>query len=164
VRNWYEIWLSPQNAEEVWKVLQSNGAAQVGAEALELQRVLLGLPRVGIDIGERELPQETAQDYALHAAKGCYIGQEIVERVRSRGQVHRRLTGLVLEGALPEHGAKMMAGDKEVGEVTSSAELVVDGVRRKLAIGYVRRNLLPDVDAVQVEGSPARLTELPFRF
>ena len=62
------------------------GAAPVGAEALEWQRILLGLPRVGVDTGARELVQETGQDYALHYAKGCYIGQEIVERVRARGE------------------------------------------------------------------------------
>ncbi len=69
------------------------GATPVGAEALEWQRILLGLPRVGVDTGARELPQETGQDYALHHTKGCYIGQEIVERIRARGQVHRRFTG-----------------------------------------------------------------------
>jgi folate-binding protein YgfZ len=164
VRNWYEIWLSPQYAEEFWRVLLSAGASQVGAEALDWQRILLGLPKMGVDTGARELPQETGQEYALHAAKGCYIGQEIVERVRSRGQVHRRLSGLVLEGPLPEHGSKVMSGDKEVGEVTSSAEIVADGIARKLALGYIRRNLLEQGETVQVDGSPAQLTELPFRF
>ena len=76
----------------------------VGAEALEWQRILLGLPRVGVDTGARELPQETGQDYALHHTKGCYIGQEIVERIRARGQVPRRLAGLIVEGGAPARG------------------------------------------------------------
>ena len=178
VRDWYEIWLAPENAEAFWRQLLSAGASPVGAEALEQQRVLLGLPRVGIDIGERELPQETGQNYALHSAKGCYIGQEIVERIRARGQVHRLFSGLALEGTLPAHGSKIMAADKEAGEVTSSAEIVIDGEARRVALGYVRRGPLPQQansglagepsgeqsEALQVEGSPAKLVPLPFKF
>jgi len=164
VRNWYEIWLAPENAEAFWKRLLSAGASPVGAEALEQQRILFGLPRVGLDIGERELPQETGQNYALHSAKGCYIGQEIVERIRARGQVHRIFSGLLLEGPAAPHGSKIMAGDKEVGEVTSSAEIVVAGVARRVALGYVRRGSADQGDGLQVEGSPAKTVPLPFEF
>jgi folate-binding protein YgfZ len=160
-RNWHELWLSPDNAEAFWERLQAAGGSPVGAEALEWQRILLGLPRIGVDIRGNELVQETGQDHALHAAKGCYIGQEIVERVRSRGQVHRMLSGLIVEGALPSHGSKIMAGEKEVGEVASSAEVVVDGVARRVALGYVRRGA---ADALQVEGNAAKLVPLPFQF
>ncbi len=164
VRNWYEIWLAPENAEAFWKRLLSAGASPVGAEALEQQRILLGLPRVGVDIGERELPQETGQNYALHSAKGCYIGQEIVERIRARGQVHRIFSGLILEGLAAPHGSKIMAGDKEVGEVTSSAEIAVDGVARRVALGYVRRGSADQSAGLQVEGYPAKTVPLPFEF
>jgi folate-binding protein YgfZ len=165
VRNWYEIWLAPENAEALWKRLLAAGASPVGAEALEQQRILLGLPRVGIDIGARELPQETGQNYALHSAKGCYIGQEIVERIRARGQVHRVFSGLVLEGPVAPHGTKIMAGDKEAGEVTSSAEIVVDGSAQRVALGYVRRGSTEgESTPLQVEGNPAKLVPLPFEF
>ena len=170
VRNWYELWLAPENAEAFWKQLLSAGALPVGAEALEQMRILLGLPRIGIDIGERELPQETGKNYALHSAKGCYIGQEIVERIRARGQVHRIFSGLILEGPVASHGSKIMAGDKEAGEITSSAEIVVDGVARRVALGYVRRSALPQKDndgpagPVQVEGNPVSIVPLPFEF
>ena len=160
VRDWYEIWLASENAEALWKRLLSAGASPVGAESLEQQRILLGLPRVGIDISARELPQETGQNYALHSAKGCYIGQEIVERIRARGQVHRIFSGLLLEGPVVSHGSKIVAGDKEVGEVTGSAEIVVDGVARRVALGYVKRGS----GGLQVEGSPAKVVPLPFEF
>ena len=104
VRNWYELWLAPGNVEAFWNKLLAAGAAPVGAEALEVQRILLGLPRVGVDTGARELVQETGQDYALHYAKGCYIGQEIVERVRARGVVPRRFSGLMVEGGVAARG------------------------------------------------------------
>jgi folate-binding protein YgfZ len=65
-----------------------------GSEALEMQRIVTGVPLYGVDIRERDLPQETEQMRALNFNKGCYVGQEIVERIRSRGNVHRKFTGL----------------------------------------------------------------------
>jgi aminomethyltransferase len=166
-RDWYELWLAPENVEAVWHALVAGGASPVGAEALEWQRILLGLPRVGVDTGARELPQETGQEYALHYTKGCYIGQEIVERIHARGQVNRRLMGLIVDGDLPARGSKVMAGEKELGEVTSSAEMVVDGVRRTVALGYLKREAAQregQNQDVEVGGSPAKITALPFQF
>jgi aminomethyltransferase len=167
-RNWYEFWLAPANVEAFWNALVGAGATAVGAEALEWQRILLGLPRVGVDTGARVLPQETGLEIALHHTKGCYIGQEIVERIHSRGQVHRKLAGLILGGALPLTGSKILAGEKEVGEITSGAEMVIDGVRRCVALGYVRREAIPESantpsEEVSVGGIPARITALPFQ-
>jgi folate-binding protein YgfZ len=176
VRNWYELWLAVDNVEALWNALVAAGAAPVGAESLEWQRILLGLPRVGADTGARDLPQETGQEYALHHTKGCYIGQEIVERIHARGKVHRRFSGLIVDGAAPARGSKVMAGEKEIGEITSSAEMVVDGVRRSVALGYVRRESVTkdesrndasndaDGESLSVGGSAAKITALPFQF
>jgi aminomethyltransferase len=161
-RNWYELWLAPANVETFWNALIAAGATAVGAEALEWQRILLGLPRMGIDTSARVLPQETGLEIALHYTKGCYIGQEIVERIHSRGQVHRQLAGVIIEGKLPPPGSKVLAGEKEVGEITSGAEMVVDGVSRCVALGYVRREAMGE--NVRVNGSAARITALPFQF
>ena len=68
----------------------------MGAAALEAFRIAEGIPAYGIDIAERDLPQETSQMRALSFNKGCYLGQEIVERIRSRGSVHRHLRPLEL--------------------------------------------------------------------
>jgi aminomethyltransferase len=163
-RSWYELWLAPENVEAVWNKLLSAGASPVGAEALEMQRILLGLPRVGIDTGARELVQETGQEYALHFAKGCYIGQEIVERVRARGVVPRRFTGLILEGGTAARGSKIMAGEKEIGEVTSSAEITLDGATHPVALGYVKRSSAAEGESLQVDGHAARIAALPFQF
>jgi aminomethyltransferase len=164
VRNWYELWLAPGNVEAFWNKLLSSGAAAVGAEALEWQRILLGLPRVGVDTGARELVQETEQDYALHYAKGCYIGQEIVERVRARGVVPRRFSGLIVEGGVAAPGSKIMAGEKEIGEVTSGAQVVLDGVAHSVALGYVKRSAIAEGDSVQVDGRAAKVVALPFQW
>ncbi len=174
VRNWYELWLASDNVEAFWNALVKADAVPTGVEALEWQRILLGLPRVGVDTGARELPQETGQEYALHHSKGCYIGQEIVERIHSRGAVHRHFSGLIVDGKAPERGAlargtKVMAGDKEVGEITSSAEMVVDGVARSVALGYVRREAAAksnpeDETKLVADGRVVRLTALPIQF
>ncbi len=163
VRNWYELWLAPGNVEAFWNKLLSAGAAPVGAEALEQQRILLGLPRVGVDTGARELVQETEQDYALHYAKGCYIGQEIVERVRARGVVPRRFSGLMVEGGVVAPGSKIMAAEKEIGEVTSSAQITLDGVAHSVALGYVKRSAAAEGDSVDVDGQAAKIVALPFQ-
>ena len=128
----YEIWLAPGSVRQLWDALLAAGAAPVGSEALELQRIVSGIPRYGVDIRERDLPQETEQARALNFNKGCYVGQEIVERIRSRGAVHRKFTGFVADGRLQiAAGTKIVAGEKEVGEITSAASVQLPvGTRR----------------------------------
>jgi folate-binding protein YgfZ len=137
-----QIWLAPDKLKSTWDALVAAGAAAVGARALELRRISFGIPQFGVDIRERDLPQETGQARALNFAKGCYLGQEIVERVRSRGAVHRQFTAFAVEGPLPEPGAKILASEKdekEVGEITGSAILPLPGGDRPVALGYLRR-------------------------
>jgi folate-binding protein YgfZ len=133
----YEIWLPPTEGKKLWDALLEAGASRVGAEALELQRIVAGVPVYGVDIRERDLPQETEQARALNFNKGCYVGQEIVERIRSRGAVHRKFAGFLAEGMpLIAAGTKIIAGEKEVGEITSSAVVNRD---KTVALGYIRR-------------------------
>jgi folate-binding protein YgfZ len=134
----------------------------VGSEALEMQRIVAGVPLYGVDIRERDLPQETEQTRALNFNKGCYVGQEIVERIRSRGNVHRKFTGFVVEGAEPVvAGAKIMAGEKEVGEVTSSTTLLLPAGARTLALGYIRREVGVPGREVTVGAAKATVVQLP---
>ncbi len=138
----YEIWLAPQDVYKTWQALLAAGATPVGSEALEMQRIATGVPLYGVDIRERDLPQETEQMRALNFNKGCYVGQEIVERIRSRGNVHRKFTGFVVEGAADiADGTKIISGDKEVGEVTSVATLPALSGQRTVALGYIRREV-----------------------
>jgi folate-binding protein YgfZ len=138
----YEIWLAPKDVYQSWQALLAAGATPVGSEALEMQRVSVGIPLYGADIRERDLPQETEQMRALNFNKGCYVGQEIVERIRSRGNVHRKFTGFLAEGAASiAAGAKIVSGEKEVGEVTSVAVLSTPSGERTVALGYIRREV-----------------------
>jgi folate-binding protein YgfZ len=158
----YEIWSTAENLERVWDALADAGATPVGAEALELYRIARGVPRYGVDLRERDLPQETGQEHVLNFAKGCYVGQEIVERIRSRGNVHRMLVGLETEGDPPAAGDKITAGDKDVGEITSAARVPFPAGERTMALGYIRRELAEPGTEVKIGQRTAMVRALPF--
>jgi len=161
-RDSYEIWLAPARVRALWDALLAAGATPVGSEALELQRIVSGIPRYGVDIRERDLPQETEQARALNFNKGCYVGQEIVERIRSRGAVHRKFTGFVAEGAAQiAAGTKIVAGEKEVGEITSAASLQLRGGNKTVALGYIRREVGVPGHEVTIGGAKANVVQLP---
>jgi len=138
-RESWQVWIAPEHVGELWDALLKAGARPTGTTALNLFRISRGIPQFGVDIRERDLPQETGQNRALNFTKGCYLGQEIVERIRSRGGVRRQFTAFEVEGTLPEPGVKIVAEEKEVGEITSSAVLPLPGGDRAVALGYLRR-------------------------
>lgn len=161
-QEFYEIWLAPKDVHKTWQALLAAGAAPVGSEALEMQRIVSGIPLYGVDIRERDLPQETEQMRALNFSKGCYVGQEIVERIRSRGNVHRKFTGFVVEGAAAiAAGTKIGSGEKEVGEVTSVAVLRTPSGERTLALGYIRREVGVPGREVTIDEVKATVIQLP---
>ena len=135
----YELWVPLAKLGSLWRGLRTGGATPVGCEAVEKLRIAEGIPAYGIDIAERDLPQETSQMRALHFSKGCYLGQEIVERIRSRGSVHRHLRPLELTGPVPESGTEMHQQDgSTAGQITSTAELPLKAGSRVFALGMVR--------------------------
>ncbi len=142
-RESWQIWIAPGQVGKLWEALVKAGARPTGTAALNLFRISRGIPQCGVDIRERDLPQETGLTRALSFTKGCYLGQETVERIRSRGAVHRQFAAFTVEGALPEPGAKIVArensDEKEAGEITSSAVLPLAGGDRGVALGYLRR-------------------------
>ena len=162
--NGYEIWLAPESVEHIWQALVNAGAIPAGSDALEMYRIARGVPRYGMDLRERDLPQETTQEHALSFTKGCYIGQEIVERIRSRGNVHRTLIGFEVEGDPPQPGTKVVADGKEEGEITSAARVPLPAGERTLALGYLRREFAQPGTAVQVGEQSANVHSLPFTF
>jgi folate-binding protein YgfZ len=113
--------------------LEAAGAVAGDAEAFNVVRIEHGKARYGDDLSERFLAQEANQPHALHFSKGCYLGQEIVERVRSRGQIHRVLMPLVLDAKEPPApGAKL-----ENSEITSAA--YSPALDKVVALAYVRK-------------------------
>jgi folate-binding protein YgfZ len=159
----YEFWLPAAGLAKLWSCLRTGGASPVGCEALEAFRIAEAIPAYGVDMVERDLPQETSQTRALHFAKGCYLGQEIVERIRSRGGVHRHLRPLELKGPLPASGAELTAEDgKVVGAITSAASLPLKGGARVFALAMVRAEaeIRPQSFRYQAAGAEGEATIL----
>jgi folate-binding protein YgfZ len=134
----YEIWTPIAGLTRLWRTSTTAGAIPVGVAMLEAFRIAEGIPAYGVDMQERDLPQETAQMRALHFSKGCYLGQEIVERIRSRGNVHKHLRSLELDGPVPSAGTELLLGDVQAGQITSAAVLPLAGGSRTFALGMIR--------------------------
>ena len=118
----FSLWAEPEKVLMLWKMLVAAGAVPCGVNAVEALRVLEGRPRYGADIHDKSLAQETGQMRALNFNKGCYLGQEIVERIRSRATVHRGIYSFELEGEAPAPGATIFAEnapDVAAGTLTS---------------------------------------------
>lgn len=157
---YFEFWTEEnQTANDLLAALQSAGATHQTAEAFEVARILAGIPRYGTDIRDRDLPQETTQDRALHFNKGCYLGQEIVERIRSRGAVHRTFHAFQLQGTEPELPAALTVEDKNVGELTSAVSLA----GTLYALGYIRREVLERDQTIAYPGGTAQAVVTPIR-
>jgi folate-binding protein YgfZ len=135
----YELWAPEAQLGKLWKYVCAAGAVPVGSERLEAFRIAEGIPLYGVDMVERDLPQETGQMRALHFNKGCYLGQEIVERIRSRGSVHRHLRQLELTGPVAPRGTELkLENGTAAGQITSAAEFGCGDSRSVFALGMVR--------------------------
>jgi folate-binding protein YgfZ len=156
----YELWVAAEQADLIWNALLQSGAAEVHEQTLETFRILCGIPKVGQDTREKTLPQETGQDRALNFNKGCYIGQEIVERIRARGAVHRVFVGFEVEGGAPVAGAKIMSEGRYVGEVTSIIAEPLKG--KRLGLGYLRREFLATDKILTAGDAEMKAVALPF--
>jgi hypothetical protein len=117
------------------------------ADDWEVFRIQLGIPRYGIDVDEKTIPQEAFLERdAVAFDKGCFLGQELVARIDSRGHVNRYLRRLTIDGDIvPPSGATVHAGEeKSVGAVTSAA--AVPGGDRVVALAMIRREVEPPAE------------------
>jgi folate-binding protein YgfZ len=121
--------------------VKSVGGRACGWQAFDLARIEAGIPRFGVDMDETNIPLECGiEDRTISYSKGCYIGQEVINRIHSVGHVTKELRGLQLTNdlkQLPVKGDKLIHDHKEVGYVTSAARSVA--LQANLALGYVRR-------------------------
>lgn len=159
----FELWFDASHVGTMWKLLSEAGARPAGFAAVDALRIFAGVPQYGVDIFDRHLPQETNQMRALNFSKGCYLGQEIVERIRSRATIHRSLRQFELDGDLPQPGTELYAEgeDKPVGELTSAAHFALPGFTRALALGYVRVEILERKTALRYAGGTAVPLQAP---
>jgi folate-binding protein YgfZ len=142
----------------VWNLLleavKANGGGPVGYTALSALRLEAGIPWFGYDFGEKQIPHEAGLENShISYTKGCYTGQEIVERVRSRGQVNRVRALFQLSASdLPAAETPIAFGDKEIGYVTRAA--YSPAFQSNIAMGYVRREQSTPGFEAQIGGSP----------
>lgn len=147
-----------QKAELIQR-LEAAGALQADVQAARVVRLEHAKPCYGEDIFNTTLPQETQQMHALHFSKGCYLGQEIVERIRSRGMVHRLLVGLAIDAQQPpQPGATLLANGNEIGKLASAAFSPALG--KVVGLAYVRREFAQPATLLTAEGNPARVRQL----
>src|SRR5208337_2809275 len=107
----------------LWQALRRLGATACGMRALETVRIEEGFPVIGLDITEKTLPQEVGRnEKAISFNKGCYLGQEIVARIDSRGAVNKVLSGIRFQTAdVPTAGGELTQGGQAAGQITSAA-------------------------------------------
>lgn len=161
--------LDAGQAGNVWRALFREGATYgvnpMGAEAMELLRVEFGVPAWGRELTEDFNPLEARLDAAIHWAKGCYTGQEVIARLDSRKKIAKLLTGYLVEiGGVPEPRSRVFHEGAEVGLVTSvvpSLEL-----RRIITLGYIRTPLAEPGTKVTIHSRgdtmEAEVSALPF--
>ncbi len=159
-RTLHRVW---DSVDAVWTAPLVFAARAGSPEAeIEIRRVEAGLPRYGVDVSEDHFPFEANLERAINFQKGCYIGQEVVVRVTTRGGAKKKLVGLrvVGGGAALAPGAVVSAADRpEAGAVTSS---VVSPLAGTIALAYLHHTLWEPGTRVQVAGREAEVCGLPF--
>ena len=132
--------------KEVRERLHAMGVTLLNEDALESLRILCGVPQWGTELDENTMPAEAGlEERAVSYAKGCYIGQEVVSRVKSVGHVNRQLRGLRALDASPLYAGMILSpvdaapGGREAGRITSAAPSAGHGGAAFVALGYVRR-------------------------
>jgi folate-binding protein YgfZ len=156
-------------AERLLSAAQALGGRAAGWEAFEAARIESGTPRFGIDMDTSSFPLEWGIDAsAVSYNKGCYIGQEVLNRIHTLGHVNRELRGLRLAKdlkSLPGKGEKLFRAGKEAGYITSA--LASPGLKENIALGLVRNEageIGTELKLRTAEGeSPVRIVTLPFR-
>ncbi len=162
----YEVWVGAKGIMGVWGAACGQAPTYdtlpCGYDALESLRIEAGIPRYGPDLAEDTLPLEAGLLNALSFTKGCYVGQEIVERARSRGHVNWKLVGLFVDSPVPPPtGEKLLSEGKAIGEISSAC--VSPTLSKTIALAYVRREVSdPGQKLNLASGASAEVSELPF--
>jgi len=159
-----DVIVDKQNARALWTQLIQAGAIAVDQETFDTLRIEAGVPQFGKDMDETNVVSETNLDDAISFTKGCYIGQEIIARIKYRGHVAKKLTGLTFEdNRMPAPLSVIRSSDgKEIGRITSPT--FSQSLNRAVALGYVRYEYLTAGTQVVVgeESLGAKVNELPF--
>lgn len=165
----YDIYIPSNALETLWKSLTENGEEfhlkPVGLDTMETLRIEVAIPRYGVDMDENTIPLEAGLWHALSFEKGCYVGQEVIARIKWRGHVNRHLVGFEIEGEdLPVSGDKIIRDEREVGYITSST--FSPALKKAIALGYIRREFIEPGTKVSIKRQEktesARVVKTPF--
>ena len=166
----YDLIVPTSQLVDLWKGLietgKEMGLSPVGFNALNIRRVEAGIPWYEFDMDEKTLPLEAGlEKNAISLTKGCYLGQESVARITYRGQVQKKLAGLIIVGdILAAKGDKIFREGQEMGWVTSCVLSIA--LQHPIALGYLRRDVLESGTVLRIEHSGAALeatvSNLPF--
>jgi tRNA-modifying protein YgfZ len=152
----FRIYSAAEALGETIRRLEAAGAQPATEADARVVRIENGKPRYGEDIRETTLPQETRQLHAVSFNKGCYLGQEIVERIRAQGHVNKLLSRVELDAVEPPPpGAKLSADAAEAGEITSSVYSPAAG--KVIALAYLRTPFAKPGGTLSVGGVAARV-------
>lgn len=152
----YFLMIPGEEKTNVISRLTEAGIPVATPEDARIVRIENGRPRYGEEITERYLVQETSQLQAVNFSKGCYLGQEIVERVRSRAQIHRVLRRLEIDTSEPPAvGTKLKSGDADAAEIVSA--VFSPALGKTVAMAYVRTQFAEPGTPVQLDGTAARV-------
>lgn len=155
-RGGFFLMIPMEDKQAVTAQLTAAGFPPATAEDARTVRIESGRPRYGEEITERYLVQETGQLHAVHFSKGCYLGQEIVERVRSRAQIHRVLRKLEIDtDKPPAAGTKLQSGIADAAEIASAVFSPASG--KSVALAYVRTAFSEPGTSLTLNGTPARV-------
>jgi len=147
----YAVYTDVQHEAAVTRAIARTGALHASPKTLEAVRIEAGYPIFGVDMTHETIPLEAGiEDRAISMTKGCYVGQEVIIRVlhRGGGRVARRLVRLQIQGDVPQRGAKVFSGEREIGFVTSAAESPRLGA---IALAYLHRDFVEGGSEVQVD-------------
>lgn len=162
----FDLFVNRDGLPAILDALTNAGARSVSENTFETLRIEAGVPRYGIDMDETNVVTETNLDDAVSFTKGCYVGQEIIVRIKHRGHVAKKLTGIVLNGASPAaRGANISSSDgKEIGRITSCT--FSPKLNRAIALGYVKYDYLAPGTRVKVASADdsidGEVSALPF--
>jgi folate-binding protein YgfZ len=156
----YDLWVSRAETDAVLRFLADHDVTAIDHGTWDVLRTEAGIPVYGVDIDETTTMPELGET-GISYDKGCYIGQEVVAKVKYLGHVNRRFVGLLVSGnEIPEAKSPIRKGGREVGYVTTA--LLSPSLKQPIALGFVSRSAYAAGSEVEVGAGTAKIVELPF--
>lgn len=158
----FDLFTDLSMAAALRQELINAGAETLSDATADILRIEGGIARYGVDMDESTVVTETNLDDVVSFTKGCYVGQEIIVRIKHRGHVAKKITGITFDhGVDVQNGAKIISVDgKEIGRITSAT--FSPGLNQTIALGYVKYDYLTPGTELVISGVKGIVADLPF--